>query len=536
MIISPIDTKIDADRLLDLLGKDFRFDHAKGIAELIKNSVDAYNIEGLPDTEQIIIISTKTSSNDYIREIEIIDFCGMSKEKIDHGFIYWFNNVAASLTKYGLKSNIKTLGGHGNGGKFYMRQMFKESYLITYLNKKMNIFGFDENKRYGYDKKYCDYSISPSDAIEFAGLKDRGIPDHIIRNIIDDKNGFTIIRGVHPVKSKNTNYRVKLAEKIINNPQSQRLIKRKKIYFQSLPDLKLIKLNVPFIKSKNGFEKPLHYTCPDIIDVFGAKVKMRNKNYPDSVKLTLFTSDNPLSGINSRELNRIDFLSDLGVIASYSLSEIGSFSSGFTEFIYGECTCPIMEDEDEDYVKNDRVDFVKGDRSEALLKWVQECIIDLTDKMEERQKRQRKERDLQETANFNKILNTWNQQFLRAMLKEQLFGNEDKQGFGGNESDFPFIGNNKGIESKKRARKKIGKSGGTETRKVPSHPIVLISSKDPDPFSQDGSSYNCDPRQPAVHQRPIDVKNRIYWINTSKDFADLILKKYSANSSNLNYS
>lgn len=134
MKIRPIETIIDADRVLDLLGKDFNFDHAKGIAELLKNSVDAYNIEDVPDEQQTILISVQTGKRDYVKEIEVIDFCGMTKEKIDKGFVYWFSNVAASLDKEGIQSNMKTLGGHGNGGKFYMRQMFKESYLITYLN------------------------------------------------------------------------------------------------------------------------------------------------------------------------------------------------------------------------------------------------------------------------------------------------------------------------------------------------------------------------------------------------------------------
>lgn len=531
MGILPIDTRIDADRVLDLLGKDFKFDHAKGIAELIKNSVDAYIIEGLPDSEQVIIISVKTSGNDYIKEIELIDFCGMSKEKIDQGFVYWFSNVAASLTKEGYKSNIKTLGGHGNGGKFYMRQMFKESYLITYLNNKMNIFGFDDKKRYGYDKKYCDFIVNANEALGIAGLKNRGIPNTIIQNIINGKNGFTIIRGINPVKSRNTNYRLKLAEKIINNPQSQRLIKRKEVFFQSLPNLDLHHLNVPNIEPKKGFEEPYIYTCPDTIELFENKIELINNKYPQNISLLLYTSDIPLSGLNYKGLNRIDFLGKMGVIASYSLSEIGLFSSGFTEFIYGECNCSIMEDKEEDYVKNDRVNFVRGDRSEALLKWVQDCVNDLAKKMEERQKEQRKERDLQETSNFNKILNTWNQQFLRAMLKDQLFGNGKEPGYGGNDNEFPYIGSNKGTGSNKKAKKSVGQHGGTESRKIPSHPIVLISSTDTDPLSQDGSTYHCDPRQPAVHQRPIDVKNRIYWINTSKEFADLILKKYSANSS-----
>ena len=50
--------------------------------------------------------------------------------------------LLSTILKKG-KGNIKTLGGHGNGGKFYMRGMFEESFLITFRNGKINGFRFD---------------------------------------------------------------------------------------------------------------------------------------------------------------------------------------------------------------------------------------------------------------------------------------------------------------------------------------------------------------------------------------------------------
>lgn len=531
MKIKPIDTIIDADRVLDLVGKDFNFDHAKGIAELLKNSVDAYNIENTPDEEQIVIISVKTGSRDYVKQIEVIDFCGMTKEKIDKGFVYWFSNVAATITKEGTKSNIRTFGGHGNGGKFYMRQMFKEAFLITYSNGYFNIFGFDENKRYGYNESYKNKKVEPFEALKLADLVEKDIPDKILNRILDGKNGFTVIRGTNPIKTKDTNYRIKLAEKIVSNPQAQRLIKHKNIFFQSLPDPTWIQLTVPKIKPKEGFEESFEYICPDTIEVFGTTVQMINPKYPNSILLKLMTSEKPLTGINQRDLNRIDFLGEIGVIASYHLSEIGLFSSGYIEFIYGECYSPIMEDDEDSYVKNDRVEFVRGERSEAIQKWIQECVSDLAKKIEEKQKKQRRAKDLKDTSNFNKILNTWNHQFIKAMLKEQLFGYDDRAGIGGSDEESAIIGKNKKKESGKKATKSKGTKGGTETRKAPQYARILISSHDPDPLSEDGSTFDCDPRQPAVHQRPVDVAHGIYWINTSKPLADLILRREGAGSS-----
>ena len=51
----------------------------------------------------------------------------------------------------------------------------------------------------------------------------------------------------------------------------------------------------------------------------------------------------------------IDILGEIGVIGSYRMNELGPIShSSETEFIYGECYCPILEDSADDCVKNDR--------------------------------------------------------------------------------------------------------------------------------------------------------------------------------------
>jgi hypothetical protein len=73
----------------------------------------------------------------------------MTHDEIENAFKTWGDPEAASRGK-----GKKFLGGHGNGGKFYMRQMFRESRFITYRNGKLNVFGFNSAKRYGFDKSY----------------------------------------------------------------------------------------------------------------------------------------------------------------------------------------------------------------------------------------------------------------------------------------------------------------------------------------------------------------------------------------------
>src|SRR5262245_55355179 len=149
MPIQPQKFVID-EAVLDLIGNEFKFDHAKGLAEWLKNSRDAYVREGIPDDKQLIIVRFVEDGRGNLNTIECIDFVGMEKKQIDEAFKRFFDPQAA---KKGAKdAQVKTLGGHGNGGKFYMRQMFKTSKVTTYRHGKMNIFGFNEKKQYGYEK------------------------------------------------------------------------------------------------------------------------------------------------------------------------------------------------------------------------------------------------------------------------------------------------------------------------------------------------------------------------------------------------
>jgi len=529
MKVIPTKTVIDADSALDIIGRSFNFDHAKGIAEWIKNSVDAYNVNDTPDKDQKIIISIDVSNNDYITTIEVIDFCGMTKSKIDKGFIHWFSNVAASLDRKGRKTNVQTLGGHGNGGKFYMRQMFNTSEIITYYDNKLNGFGFTKDKRYGFYDSLLNRNIAPKEAISLTGLNTRSIPQEILDSIINDTNGFTIVRGNKPKQSKGTNYRKQLIDKLIDNPQASHIIKNKNIFFQ-ISKSKLIRLNAKTIVPRNGFEAPVEILSERSIDYLENKIDLTNIRYPNPPALTLYSSDTPLKGLKYKDLNRIDFFGENGVIATYHVNELGNFTTGYTEFIYGECYSPILEDEDNCHVTNDREKLVKSEISDSLLYWIQMQIENYAGKMAEVEKKHKKERDLKNTSDFNKILNSWKDRFLKKILQNQLMGSDEIDGIGGQDLDNPIIGEKEGKNTKSKGKKKSGNQGGDKVKRGLKFPQVLISGQDEDPIFNDGRSFICDPRHPAVYQRHQDIELNIYWINTSKKLPKIILDKESANS------
>ena len=96
------------DAVLDLIGNEFKFDHAKGLAEWLKNSCDAYLRDKSPDDEQVMIVRLTEDGSSRLTRIECIDFVGMTKLQIDDAFKRFFDPQAA---KKGAKdAQLKTFG------------------------------------------------------------------------------------------------------------------------------------------------------------------------------------------------------------------------------------------------------------------------------------------------------------------------------------------------------------------------------------------------------------------------------------------
>jgi hypothetical protein len=530
MSIKPEKAVID-EAVLDLIGKEFKFDHAKGIAEWFKNSTDAYNLDEIVENEQIIILILDLSHKDIIKSIGVIDFVGMTKNKIDAGFKRWFDPNAAKTDLNLDRKQIKTFGGHGNGGKFYMREMFRTSEMITYRNSKLNIFGFNERKQYGFDPNYINKPVELDEALEIASLNNMS---NVITSIEQNRKkirAFSVVRGYAPKRAFGTNNLSKLIDKLIIHPQARRLIQRRPIYICLGNNGKLQRLQVPLLSPKKGFDKAFTFTCPVELEIDSNQVRMVNHKYKEQIVMNIFTSSEPLKGIKYRGLNSIDFLGEYGVIANYDISELGHFRTySFSEFLYGEVLSPIMEDTEYDCVMNDRQKFIDTPKSRVLLNWTRDCIENVCNMMESTEKKEKGKIDLLHTSEFNKLLDKWKNKFMHRLLKEQLSGIGERGISGFDKIEWSANNYAKPHDTNPDKRKKLGDSGGSESKKTNVFPTVLISGIDPDPISEDGTTFQCDERHSAVYQRPIDFKLGIYWINTSKPLAQKIIQREGANS------
>jgi hypothetical protein len=516
--------KIDS-AVIDLIGREFRFDHAKGLAEWIKNSVDAYTVEGTPDEDQEIVVIISLNQKKKIQKIEVLDFVGMTKKKIDDAFKIWFDPKASKLDGDGKEKEVKTLGGHGNGGKFYMREMFETSELLTYRNGKINGFGFDSEKKYGAGEDFDDSYVTLEKALEMSELK---VYDAVIQQFhgrLQTNRRFSVVRGINPRRAGKTNYLTGLIDKLVSHSQTRRIISRKKVYLYFPSNKRIQLLAGPQVKPKRGFEKEFQFICPEYLEYEGNEIHMYEK---EPIRLKLLTSEEPLKGSNFKGMNSIDFLGEVGVIASYEIEQLGYFkASNFSEFLYGECSANAMEDK---YVRNDREKFVEDGVTRALIAWVRSKVEEICVMMDNEQKKNRKTLDLEKSSDYNTLLNKWKNRFLEKILKAALGGLGDHGIDGGFSDDLNFSTLHKDTRSSDR-RKTTGSKGGSKEKRANNFPEVLLSGKDTDPFSPDGRSFECAPRHPAIYQRPIDRQNGIYWINTSKEYANLILNSAGVESS-----
>jgi hypothetical protein len=428
------------DHLLDIIGNEFKFDHEKGLAEWLKNSIDAYIRSNVNDKDQYIILRF----DDQHKEgsiFECIDFVGMSKEDITQAFKRWGDPKASKRD-----TDKKTTGGHGNGGKFYMRQMFKSSYFITYKDGLLNIYGFNENKKYGFASEYKNLKVSPKKAIEIAGISNLSIPSNIYKKILNNKIGFTVLRGNKP-KGIKKDIKIKtMLQKIKTHPQIYNILSRISVSIIYNNDIISERLKPDKIKPKTGFEDSIIIQIPEKIktkiDGEIIDITLSNKNFPNG-KLVLRTSEIAFSS-NSRyeSMNRIDFMSqDIGVIASYKLYELGVKVFPQAAFIYGECYCPILENPKNDMVKNDRTKLNESNTTKALLSWISDQIDKLALEIAKKENKEQDSNRKKYSSSLNNILNTWKDKIMDKVVSNVL--SEDSSG-----GDFPG-------EKKLSKRKKI---------------------------------------------------------------------------------
>ncbi len=514
------------DELLDTIGREWAYDHVKGQNEWWKNGIDQYIRDGVDPEKRVLLVEMIEKSPKRNSIFKVIDFGGMDHDAIVDAFKRWGDIKAAQRG-----TSKKTFGGHGNGGKFYMRSAFSTSRFITYRDGKLNVYGFDEDKRYGFQEGFADVEMSLEEACEFAGLDIDELPEPAQEQLSTSK-GFTVVIGEKPKNFSGKATAARILQKLSQHAQARRLIAHHPV-FAKTRDHGWQRMRAHDPEPRPEFAEPVYIDVPEVLqDENGDDVVLRDETFPDAV-LALETSKETL---RSTGANRIDVVGEIGVIGSHDVAALKlTDHPAHGDFIYGELLCPKLEDPTYRCVANDRDALIDNEKTRALLKWTAEQVDHLAGEIAKAEAKERQEADLSQSSQFNELLNQWKNQFMPTLMAQLFGGPAEGSGFGGTGvgAGGSVAGDGKVDEPGGREGDQPGDGkggGGDETKQGRRAPTVLLSSYDPDPLDLMAPPLELSQRQPAVYQRPKDVDEGIYWINTSRPLAQRILGTFSAKS------
>jgi len=523
-----VEPTVIVDELLDTLGREWASDHVKGQNEWWKNSIDQYIHDVVPDDQRVILVELIEAKPKRNSTFRVIDFGGTTRQLIDDAFKRWGDIRAASRG-----TGKRTFGGHGNGGKFYMRSAFETSRMITYRDGRLSSFGFNKEKRYGFQDGFEDVEMKLAEALAFAEIDDVGLPE-IAREQLGLSGGFTVVVGEKPNNFQKSATARKILQKLTEHPQARRLIARYPIFARTAWRTEWKKLHSLDPDPRPDFVEEIRIEVPrTLIDENDNEIVLHDKEWPEAY-LALQTSKDSLRGTG---LNRIDIIGEIGSIGSHDIPSLGlAKHPAHGDFIYGELYCPKLECDEFNLVDNDRERLINNEIARTVLGWVSRQVDDLAGELADADAKERKAADLSQSSAFNELLNQWKNRFMPTLMAQLFGGPGEGGGFGGigdglggsngdnglvgpqpNDTDSPPDGGGDG-------------GGGDETKRGRRAPTVLLSGHDPDPLDLMAPPLQLSARQPAVYQRPKDVPEGIYWINTSRPLAERILERFGAES------
>lgn len=534
--INPEKPDMDVESALDLMGASFKADHTRGLAEWWKNAYDQHVRDDVPEGEQHIV--QRFSRRGRVWTFETVDFCGTTCDQVRQYLMVWCKRDAAGR---GI-SDADVLGGHGNGGKFYMRQGFRTSEFITYRNGRLTVFAFDEQKRYGFDSVYEDKPVPPQEALDIAGINPAWLPDAVRTRFQAGDVRFTLVRGIDPIDVQR--FRVDASvDRLKRHPQSRQVVQRCRVSVVVNDRVHIERLTPEPIPPKPGFEEPLVVRIPRVLQYRGAPIEFPGHD-TSMGELTLRTAAEPFKYRGEQaELHVIDFVGRTAIIGTHRIGEFPTRNRMGAEFIYGECACPALEHPDVGAKQNDRSRLNNNDYTHALFDWIAEQIDGLAAKLVEEKQRRQSERDAAITSAFSKLLNQFKNRFLQKFSIELQVGKGDS-GAGGSSGDGGGAGGGGGGKSGKDSNQEEdredregqngnegagGGEGGEKTTRGSRFPVILISGVDKDPDS--GETLVLSPAHPIKYQRIIeDVPRNIWWVNAQRTVPARIIEEEGAES------
>jgi len=406
--------KIHKQGAISLICKPFQ-SHQSGLPEWCKNAADAYGREGAPPEKRVIVLLFSDRKAFGSPSIACLDFVGATSSDIEKYFRQWADPNAA---KQNAKSKVQ--GGHGNGGKCYMTQMF-EKYAVfhTVLVDKgcrygvaggNTRFGYVPNQRKGRDYEVRDRVVELNQLLKEMGTSSTCLPDKA-QESLKTGAGFTLVKGVGP-SHYNRRIPVKdLISQVRDHPQMLTTLEYCDVYVIS--NGKILKdcnpLKPSDIEPMQGEEKPRIISIPEKLDdPLGKKSYSTTKDGACSDGHLILLSSSKSMRWSKKYRHTINYKAFGGFIGFKGIPDF-SVRSGYQDQIYGECTLDSLEQ----YKQNDRYRLADAPLVRAVEEFIRKKIEAYAEEFERRDRKTYSKRERNELSRINEALDRWKNQFIQ---------------------------------------------------------------------------------------------------------------------------
>lgn len=400
--------------------------HEAGLPEWIKNSSDMYARRNTAPEDAVIAVLLKDAKGtDGQAIIGCLDFGGMSTEDIENRFRQWADPNASAGGK-------DVEGGHGNGGKCYMAQLFgSHAFIHTVHSGRGNRYGFKSgsfvpgyfpSKVEGRGFSVPDSQVELNAALKLFGMSFGDLPS-AAQAAFGKSGNFTLVAGVgakHLNKGKIP--ATKWMEALGGHQQMIRSIERNQIYI--LHNGKLVSdadpLKLPEIKPMAGAGAPRIVPIPPtLVDPKGEQ-EVSTGATPGSSRLVLRTSEVSMRWSLKGRHTINGWTHDERSTGYWEVPSLTKLA--YSEKIYGD----LYLEELSDYKQNDRKNHSEAPLTRALQQWLTEQIEDYAFEFVKLDKLMSTEEEKNDLSRLNEQLNDWKNKFL-----EEQFGGLGTTGSGG---------------------------------------------------------------------------------------------------------
>ena len=544
-----IKTRISPD-LLDTIGRSFRFRHGKGVAEWLKNSLDAYlravanGGESRKGRWPVLIDIMNGSKGKSGPNLAVIDFSGTSFEQLERFFLHWGDTTAAT---HGARYHVgEVTGGHGNGGKFYMREMWKQgSRFLTWKNGYISSLVVDKEKSgsTGYWERKNERLTDWRQALCAAFPQEEGFmtPDYLLAYLdsteieltkeLDQGNrGLSVVVGRKAKQVLSSNDLVvgkrwrtqRLVDAIRDTSQSRRPIRELHVTVFVDGAMQLRELSARRVTEDLEWPEKT-YALPGLLI----------ESSRESIgQLAVWKAKEQLVG-TLKDHNGVMVLdAKSNPVAWYPISELAIPPAPSVRFLFGEVRLefPGLEG----IIQNDRERLIRNDQSRRILTHIAEKFTERLNEIEQAERERERSARLESASLLNDSLNKHAQSFLRKLETEIFvdFIGDSEEGGGDGPYDLGLSGTGDESGSKRNSRSSGGEGdggpssveGGSQKHRRPRYPQILVSDLDADPASSAGDTKHLSRMHPPLYQDDEDRQFNSWWINASHPFAETALR------------